>query len=347
MNRSINKPLNKQLNKRITFGSNESYLITDYTIKQNIIDYLYSSLNMSKHRFVMLNNINKLESLVTDIHYVSPSFKGFNYLLIFITLDNKKYCVAIDRRKLSYHKEQIDIKTVFMVKIHVKVSDSIFSGTIFDGKLIDSSNKFIFLIQDCFYLMGKKILDMEMTDKMNHLDNILKLHFINTTVCENFIFKLNKLYTYENLEELIKVIIPKCNITIQGLVFYPPQSGISIIHIEKKNDKVDIETTQPTQSVMVESKTYDLIYNFVDYLKARTYSYEKGNKTRQFYLCKSNIPDVYNYSEKENGERLGIVHIPSIKISHLCVDNIGENQYVKFNCVYHTKFKKWIPVNLC
>lgn len=45
-----------------------------------------------------------------------------------------------------------------MVKVHMKVSDSIFDGTIFDGKLIESSNKFIFLIQDCFYLMGKKYL---------------------------------------------------------------------------------------------------------------------------------------------------------------------------------------------
>lgn len=67
-----------------------------------------------------------------------------------------------------------------MVKVHMKVSDSIFDGTIFDGKLIESSNKFIFLIQDCFYLMGKKILDMEMSQKMGHLDNILKNSFFRS-----------------------------------------------------------------------------------------------------------------------------------------------------------------------
>ena len=339
------------MSKKISFGSGESFLIYDVPTKQKILDYLYSNLNLSKHRFVMLNNVSKLEQLRDNEHYVSPSFKGFNYFLIFMNLEDskndmkpKKYCVAIDRRKLSYHKDQIDIKSVFMVKSIVKVSDSIFNGTIFDGKLIESSNKFIFLIQDCFYLMGKKLLDMEMSQKMGHLDNIMKMHFSESNICDNFVFKLNKLYSYNDLTELIEKLIPNCSIPTQGLVFYPKYSGISIIHIEKKVDKVDIETNQqPT----FESKTYDMIYNFVEYIKTRTYSYEKSNKARKYWLSKSNIPDVYNISEKEDSERLGIAHIPNLKISHLCDDQVKEDKPCRFNCVYHTKFKKWVPVNVC
>lgn len=335
------------MNKKISFGSSESYMIFDLATKQKIIDYLYSSMNLSKHRFIMLNNINKLEFLRDNEHYISPSFKGFNYFLLFMNLDingeKRKFCVAIDRRKLSYHKDQVEIKSVFMVKVHVKVSDSIFNGTIFDGKLIESSNKFIFLIQDCFYLMGKKILDMEMSQKMGHLDNILKLHFSDPHVCENFSVKINKLCDYKGLENLINNVLPSCNIPIQGLVFYPKYSGVSIIHIEKKIDKIDIETCQ---NQIVESKTYDMIYNFVDFIKTRVYSYEKGSKIRKFWLSKSNIPDVYNLSEKEDSDRLGIVHIPNVKISHMCDEKIKDDSSVKFNCVYHTKFKKWVPISV-
>ena len=169
------------MSKKISFGSSDSYIILDLITKQKIIDYVYSKLNLSNHRFNMLNKI-KLDFLSDNEHYVSPNFKGFNYFLIFMNLEingeKKKYCIAIDRRKLSYHIEHIELKSVFMVKVHMKVSDSIFNGTIFDGKLIESSNKFIFLIQDCFYLMGKKILDMEMSQKMGHLDNIFKIHFL-------------------------------------------------------------------------------------------------------------------------------------------------------------------------
>ena len=297
------------MSKKISFGSNESYMILDLATKQKIIDYLYSKLNLNKHRFIMLNNISKLEFLSNNEHYVSPNFKGFNYFLIFMNLEingeKKKYCIAIDRRKLSYHIEQIELKYVFMVKVHMKVSESIFNGTIFDGKLIESSNKFIFLIQDCFYLMGKKILDMEMSQKMGHLDNILKIHFSDPTVCDNFSVKLNKLCNYDSLENLIKDVIPSCNIPIQGLVFYPKYSGISIIFIVNKVNKVDIETTQVQSE---ESKTYDMIYHFVDFIKERVYSYEKGSKTRKFWLSKTNIPDVYNLSEKEDSEKIGIAH---------------------------------------
>jgi len=331
------------MSRKIAFGSDEGYLITDFGIKQKIIDYLYNSLNLSKHRFIMLNNISKLEFLKENEHYVSPSFKGYNYFLIFIMIDGKKYCVAIDRRKLSYHKDQIDLKTVYMVRTVVKVTDTIFDGTIFDGKLVEVSNKFVFLIQDCFYLMGKKIIDMEMTNKMEHLNNILKIHFSESSICNNFTFKLNKLCTYDGLDNLIKQVIPTCGIVSNGLVFFPKFSGISIIHIEKKHNKIDIDSNQ-TQ--VIESKTYDLIYNFVDYLKTRTYSYEKGNKVRKFWLSKSNIPDVYNISEKENSERIDIAHIPNIKISHLCDESVLEEKPTRFNCVYHTKFKKWIPIAL-
>lgn len=354
------------MSKKISFGSGEGFLIYDVNTKQKILDYLYSNLNLSKHRFIMLNNVNKLEQLRDDEHFIAPSFKGFNYFLIFINLDDikndskqndfkqndfkqndsksRKYCVAIDRRKLSYHKDQVDIKSVFMVKSIVKVSDSMFNGTIFDGKLIESSNKFIFLIQDCFYLMGKKILDMEMSQKMGHLDNIMKLHFSDPNMCDNFVFKLNKLYTYEDLKNLIENIMPSCSIQTQGLVFYPKYSGISIIHIEKKVDKVDIVVNQqPT----FESKTYDMIHNFVDYMKTRSYSYENGNKNRKYWLSRTNIPDVYNLSEKEDGEKIGIAHVPNLKTSHLCDENIKDDKPCHFNCVYHTKFKKWIPVNIC
>jgi len=330
------------MSKKISFGSDEGYLITDFIIKQKIIDHLYNSLNLSKHRFIMLNNVTKLEFLKENEHYVSPSFKGFNYFIIFMMIDGKKFCVAIDRRKLSYHKEQLDLKTVFMVRIVFKGNDTIFNGTIFDGKMVESSKKYIFLIQDCFYLIGKKIIDMEMEDKMTHLDNILKIHFSDTSICTNFSFKLNKLCKYDGLENLIKQVIPNCGIPCYGLVFFPKYSGISIIHIEKKIDKIDIDSNQ---TKVVDSKTYELIYNFVDYLKTRTYSYEKGSKTRKFWLSKSNIPDVYNISEKENGDRVDIAHIPNIKISHMCDEKVLEDKSARFNCVYHTKFKKWIPIN--
>ena len=47
-------------------------------IKNKVIDYLYSKLDLSKHRYILLTQIQKLKFLADNEHYVSPNFKGFN-----------------------------------------------------------------------------------------------------------------------------------------------------------------------------------------------------------------------------------------------------------------------------
>lgn len=319
--------------KTITFGASKASIIDEYEIKQKVVDFLYSCLNLSNYRYVMLTNVQKLEELQKNEHYVSPSFKGFNYLIIFLKVDGKLVCAAIDRKKLSYHKNQLDMKQIFIIKLFMRVSESVFNGTIFDGKLIDNK---IFLIQDCYYSLGENLLNMEMNQKMNYLDSILKSHFTGKP-SDNFIFKLNKLYTYTELEDLIKNIIPQSKLGIQGLAFYPKTSGINILHIEKKIDKIEIEGTK-----IVECKSYNMINNFVDFLKSRTYSYEKG-KQSQMYISKTNITDVYDVYDLSNN-KVGIAHIPSLKISHYCDEHV-DTEMVKFNCVFDNKFKKWIPLS--
>lgn len=328
--------------KKIVLGGSEATVV-DSDVKNKVIDYLYSKLDLSKHRYIMLNNIQKLKFLQDNEHYVSPNFKGYNYLLIMITINDNQYCVTIDRKKLSYHKSQLDMKTIFVNQINMKTTESLYRGTIFDGKLIQSNNDYIFLIQDCFYLMGKKLLDMEMKEKMTYIDSILKNHFRKDKgpYCSNFEFKLNKLYIYNELESLIESL-PKLSISTNGLVFYPKFSGVTNLHIEKKNDKVDISSNNKE---VIEQKSYHIIHNFVDFLKSRAYGYESNGKNKMLWLSRTIIPDVYDISEKENGDKEGIALIPNLKISQMCDDLIGEKP-VKFNCIFSNKFKKWMPITV-
>ena len=341
------------MQKKIIFGNNFAYLI-DNDIKMNIIDYLYSKIDLSKYRFIMLNTIQKLNYLQENEHYVSPNFKGHNYLLIILTINSNKYCVIIDRKKLSYHKNQLDIKTLQIIQIQLNITNTIFEGTILDGKLINNNNNHIFLIQDCLYLMGNKLIDMDMNLKLNYLDSIIKTHFKkkiddnsdeNNNICLNFNFKLNKLYNYNDLKELINNL-DKIKLQTCGLIFYPKKSGINVIHIEKKIEKINHNSSNNEN---IENNTYNIIHNYVDYLKSRIYSYENIDNTddntnkKILWLNKSNIPDVYDLSENENSEKIGIALIPSLKLSHLC-DNLINDIPIPFICIYSNKFKKWIPI---
>jgi hypothetical protein len=331
--------------KKVPFGNGDGLLL-DSELKQKAIDYLYSSLDLSKFRYIILTTVQKLKYLQENEHYVSPNFKGYNYLLLMFTVGYKHYAVAIDRKKLSYHKDQLDMKTIGIIQINMNISETLYSGTIFDGKLIQTANGSIFLIQDCFYLMGKKMLEMEMTEKMTHLDSVLKSHFKKeknkNIYCSNFEFKLNKLYTYMELESMIKNMT-NLSIETTGIVFYPKFSGITNIYVDKKTESVDKITIGTNNKEIIESNTYHIIHDFVNFLKSRTYSYESGSKTKQFWLSRTPIPDVYDLMEKESGDKIGIALIPNLKISLMC-DSLIQTTPVKFNCIFSTKFKKWIPL---
>lgn len=289
----------------------------------------------------MLENLNQLNFLKNNDHYVSPNFKGYNYFLIFTKINNASYCVAIDKKKLSYHKDKLNIKTIIMYKLKVMTSSSIFRGSIFDCKLLkNKEHKYFMLIKDSYKIMGNNIHDMEMNDKMLYLNGIIDNQFGNNC-CSNFNFKINKLYKYDKLENLIKNIIPSCSLEIHGLIFYPKYSGVSIIYIDKKKEKVQIESSNNS----ISSDAYNIIKELDNFLKARTYSYEKEGKRKNLLIEKTNISDVYNVYETDN-TKVGIAHIPSLKISSYCHENIKDNKAVKFNCIYNNEFKKWIPLKL-
>lgn len=341
--------------KTTRFGTSDAIVINDLTLKSKIIDFLFSSIDLSNYRYNMLNNIQRLQFLKETEHYVTPNFMGYNYLLLFLTIDNIKYCVAVDKKRLSYHKNQVQIKKVNMYKILINASNSIFRGTIFDCKLINSSSsngnrttyKYFMLIKDCFYLMGNKIIDLEMMQKISHIDNVIKTQFTNGSKCKNFIFKINKLNDYSELKNLIDNVLPTCSVKCQGLVFYPKYSGINVVYLDKKQDKIDINSSNQLDNNSIESKSYDLIFNLTKYLKCRNYSYESTGKSKKLWLKNTEIPDVYNLHEELDDDKLGIAHIPNLKISHLCRTNVTDYNAKRFLCRYNKDFKKWMPIHMC
>ena len=305
----------------IKFGTSDAMIINDLSLKNKIIDFLFGSIDLSSYRYNMLNNIQRLKFLKDNEHYVTPNFMGYNYLLLFLSINNTKYCVAVDKKRLSYHKNQIQVKKVNMYKIMISASNSIFRGTIFDCKLINSTiakenrtiYKYYMLIKDCYFLMGNKLLDLEMSQKINHIDNVIKNQFTDGSKCKNFIFKINKLSKYSDLKNLIEKVIPSCSIGCQGLVFYPKYSGINVVYLDKKQDKVGINSKNLLDG-KIESKSYDLIINLTEYLKCREYSYENTGKSKKLWLKNTEIPDVYNVHEDLEESKIGIAHIPNIKI---------------------------------
>jgi len=313
--------------------------LLNFKNKNYVIDYLYDVLNLSNYRYNILNNVSKLVFLKENEHYVSPNFKGYNYLLVFMNINNVNICTAIDRKKLSYHKNLLNIKMLQFYELNVDCNIDLYNGTIFDCKLIQKNMDHIFLIQDYFYLSGENMINLDINTKLSNIDKI-----IPTIKSNNFIFKINKLFTYYELDTLIDSL-PSLTYDNLGLIFFPKKSGINILYIDKKNNKNDKIDIHNNSNEIIEQKSYNLINNYVEFLKSRNYSYENenNNKTKKLLLTKTNIPDVYNLYDIDTNDKLGIASIPNLKISYMC-DKLIQNDPVIFNCVYCNRFNKWIPI---
>ena len=338
---------------KIKFGSSYGILLKDINLKKNIVNYLFSNIDLSKYRYSMLKNEMNLSFLKNNKHYVSPNFKGINYLVIFMLLDNKKYCVLIDKKNLSYHKQSINYYKLNIIKIKMMTNSNLFNGTIIDGKLISMSDKKkdYFLIKDCYMIMNSSCESMEMSQKMAYLNSILKNNFNGKKYCDNFIFKLNKLYDYEDIDDIKKRAEKRDSndIPIVGLEFFPKFSGISVVWLNrKKNARVTIENkiSNVSYEKNIENFSYDLIHNLPKVLMQRTYGYENGTERKKLYLKKTNITDVYNVYKIKDKKRIGIAHIPNFKISRTCQEKVTD-EYTMCDCVYYNKFKKWIPLSVC
>lgn len=330
-------------NKKITFGAGDALIFNDFNIKKKIIDYLYDSVDLSNYRFSMLENLERLKYLKDNPHFVSPNFRGINYLVIFLNIDGKNYCMALERKKLSYHKKQINIKHIKMIRSRVYVSNDIFKGTILDCKMMfsrDRKNHFM-IIKDSYHLMGNDLTDMDMMKKLSLLNSIINTKFYKNH-SENFVFKINKLYNYDKLEEIVEKVIPDCIFPIVGLEFFPKKSGNTIVYIKKEQKQLNFESTE-----IITQNSCDFITDFTNALKNRTYEYESNGIKKKLWLKRTAITEVYNvYNKKSDDKKLGIAHIPNLKISQLCNEKINSDK-ILFNCVYHKKFEKWIPVSLC
>ena len=269
----------------------------------------------------------------------------------------------IDRRKLKYNKDHLDLKTFLILEVNFKAENNIYQGTIIDGKLLRLENKSVFICNDCYQLFGNSILSQKLDIKYQTLDKIIASQMSSNPIY-NFDFKINKLYDYNKLDELINKIIPSSKLPINGIVFYPKVSGTILIYSEKNNsnnsninknnfnntNKNNFNTNQVTNfkiNNISSDESYHIVRDLSSYLISRTsLSKEdlKNYKQKELTLRKSDIPDVYFLYEDENKPQIGIANIPNLNISHKLNILFENNITQKILCYYNKLFKKWTPI---
>jgi len=303
----------------------------DSNLYSQVLDKVYNSVNFQKIRYQLLNNKSYLDDIKNSKYYITPHFQGYNYLLAFIIINNVKYNLLI-MKNLKFWKEQNNLQDIKIYKFDItnlNTDANLYNnlGTFFDGKMINNSNKSSFIIHDIY---NKNMENLNLSEKLDQVNNILNKIKINDN--HNFDCKVCRLYNYSDVPDLVFNKLKTTELKINGLMFLPEYTGKYYIY------------TNDNEFDELKSNTNNNI----------TISIKKNNNNSQveFYMKKTNIPDVYELydscesetSSNSNLVKEGIAHIPNIKTSHYFRNIFQDKNMIKINCIKSDKFNKWIPI---
>ena len=132
---------NKTNNKTVNRFKNNN-------VKSQLIDYIYSSIDISKFKYEIIETHSDLPKIFSDKFYLTANFIGNNCLLVFTKINDKFYTFTIDRKTLSYSKSRININKINIKYVSVDADIKIYDGTIFDGIYYNYNGIDQFIISD-------------------------------------------------------------------------------------------------------------------------------------------------------------------------------------------------------
>ena len=293
----------------------------DSNLYPQVLDKIYSNVNFQKIRYQILNNKSYLDEIKSSKHYITPHFQGYNYLLIFMVINNVKYNLLI-MKNLKFWKEQNNIQDIKIYKFDTNNSYIDYSTiSIFDGKMINNSNKSSFIINDIY---NKTMENLTLPEKLDQVNDILNKIKINEN--HNFDCKVCRLYNFSELPDLVFNKLKTTELKINGLMFLPEYTGKYYIY------------TNDTE--------FDELKNNSNNNVTITIKKTNTNSEIKFYMKKTNVPDVYELydNDETNIVKEGIAHIPNMKTSHYFRNIFQNKNMIKINCIKSDKFNKWIPI---
>ena len=214
--------------------------------KKQLVDYVYSSVNISKFKYELLQYDSELSQLLKQKYFVSVNFSGSNCLLVFTKIKDKYHSYLIDRKTLSYDPSKIDITKVKTTNVKVKLDHSVYLGTIFDGIYIQTKDEKLFVITDIYLFRGEDFTNTHLDTKLLTIFSYLKSNYDDDDKDNNIILTVNKLFDFDKAGHLVNTVIPNMkNTFIRGICFYPEISGTKLIYLFGNETRVN-ESTQNT-----------------------------------------------------------------------------------------------------
>tara|TARA_B100001175_G_C19483528_1_gene628458 strand:+ start:267 stop:1391 length:1125 start_codon:yes stop_codon:yes gene_type:complete len=317
------------------------------------------------YSFLSKKNVNNLRD---NTFSVSLRSFGKAFVLFIINVNNKNYCVFINK------------KNEFMNVVQLKFHKDLYNGTLFDGEIVkNENNKWIFLINDIAYYKGENLITQNFSKRQNILNNIIKNEFENIKN-DNMLLSKKQFFEYKFIQDLVDTYMNNLNYKCSGLYFknhnnfsdnylfiFPEcRSDTKILNngVTIDNQKVRINDEKSPMKKSI-SKEDILLFGEIEDVTQNGDNEKPKLKTTtcKFLINPTELPDIYElYCIGSNNqiEKMTYACVPDLQTSNLLKEMVNtENMFETVSdkikskkanyveCNYHKEFKKWIPFKKC
>lgn len=293
------------MSEKILFGNNVGYKITNYVIKKQIIDYLLNNVDQFK---LISNNIteeNNMLDIKNNDYLISPNIVGDDYIFICKKFKDKYYVCLIEKKTIDF--KNFNKINIISVKIRLKIKS--YEGCIFDGRIVNLGGCCAYLITKPFMVYGK-LIERNFKNSLDCLKEFVNESYIVDPNMNSILFKINKFYNVEEIEELVNDIIPKSKFKFSSLDFI--------------------------------NNHLNSTYRF--YFTTQDHDLKYANLLGK--LINTDVVELFTYDSENKLRRVGIANIPNIYTSRICNEHVSSKDFTTIYCKFDYRFKKWTPMEL-
>lgn len=342
-------------------------------IRQQLIDYIYSVIDIQKFKYIVLKTQSDLELLTTTRYSISGNYAGNNCLLVFTKNKDRVYSFLVDRKTLKFEQSRINIDGVNMMPINIGLEESIYEGTIMDGIYVQNGDTKTYIITDVYMFRGTDMVKEKLKHKLFNIKSYFDRFICQNPHVSDLTVVVNNLYNIYEIDNFIKNIIPNTKqLQVKGITFYPEISGTKLIFLFKgEQDTYDIIQPKKQEHIQCQhNRQYDSKQQYyiqqpqkiqpttqhtdIQIIPKQSLIHYVNKTDEPVYLSfeirKTDKCDVYKLyliekeQDKMRARSYGIAYIPTLDCSRMCKHITISSDRVIVKCKFDESKEKWIPM---
>jgi len=319
--------------KEIVFAEKTVKHIVNSDLKQMISNHLFQTyyirMNCTNKFFTAIDPDKDSDNLKKYRHLVYANTNQRVHLLVLATFKHRPVCIFIDKQN-----------SIFYI-LKCQFSASLYSGTIFEGELVDS----YFMISDFLVYMKKNISSYPLDRRLNLLYSIISpKNYQSDQLLDPFQIIIKDFVEYSELLSYIHDYIPSLPYKnkINGLIFRPNETSNKnlIYNFNFSGKSLNVKHMNATEVIEV---NIDRKINVDKYTEVKFLLYETGN------------PDDYGLKLLDNNGQL-------FEYDYALINDMKTSQYLQQSldntselikklgvcvlCQYKPNFHKWKPIKI-